>query len=183
MKKLALMTALLLAFSGAAYGDSLSVTSTAAMGGVAQNDCSGDNQPGPCGLEVFHDNSSLAYVQDDSPADESVYRATFLYNPNNIQASTTEGPWRQMILKGIAPNVNRNQFNCPDIAFINGFMLFDVHWGTVGANCSILAWAPGNVCGQQGTARRERRPSSAAHQTDRPSAHISSGTKLKPISS
>ena len=101
-------------------------------------------------LVVNHDDSSVAYVQDDTPATEEIYRAEFLYNPNDIQATTTSpGPWRHMIFRGFSLDNNA----CTPQPYMNAFMVYDLHWGAVGANCSMIMWGRGNVCGQQGTTR------------------------------
>lgn len=84
---LALIAALVLIAPAALAQNSLSVTSAAAMGnGVAQNTCSGDAQPGPCGLELHWEpgQTNLAFVQDDSPNGETVYRARWFMDLNNF---------------------------------------------------------------------------------------------------
>jgi len=76
------IVAMSLLVGGAAYGASCDVTAAAAMGpdngGTA---CGGGN----CGYECTLDgNTSPAFVQDDSPQDETVYRACFRYDPSNL---------------------------------------------------------------------------------------------------
>lgn len=104
---------------------------------------------GTYSLVVHHDDSSVAYVEDQTPDSETIYRAEFLYNPNDIQASTTAGPWRHMIFRGFSVDNN----GCTPQTYMNAFMLYDLHWGSIGANCSVIMWGRGNLCGQQGTTR------------------------------
>ncbi len=76
-------TILLLAASGAMAQNSIAVNNAAAMGpdngGTA---CGGGN----CGMEIIFPGGSTnaARVQDDTPADEAIYRAVFWYDPSNI---------------------------------------------------------------------------------------------------
>ena len=80
---LVLVAAALLLTAGAAFGaNSIDVNNAAAMGpdngGTA---CSGGN----CGLEIIFDGSvNVAKVVDDTPADESLYRAEFYMNFDNL---------------------------------------------------------------------------------------------------
>ncbi|MEM6457237.1 MAG: hypothetical protein AAF772_19265 [Acidobacteriota bacterium] len=68
-------------FTGSAFGASLAVNNTAAMGSSGGTACAG----GECGLEVtFDGNTSPAFVRDDTPDNEALYRAEFWFNPNNI---------------------------------------------------------------------------------------------------
>lgn len=137
-------------FAGAAMGDSLSVTSTAAMGGVADQNCTGDAQPGPCGLDVAHDNSSTAFVQDDSPQDESIYRYSFLFNPNNI--SPENGNWRHTIFWAQSLNTRPGNGTCPVSAGarIPATRVF-LTLRNGGTRYGVRAVAFANVCGKLGT--------------------------------
>jgi hypothetical protein len=131
-------SALLLA-STSAWANSLGVNANAAMSGGF-------------GLEVFHDNSSVAYVQDNSPQSESVYRAEFLVNPNNI--SPENGNWRQVIFSGHGPNPRPGIGNCPQqAAFQPVFRAWLVFSGGNGQVYNLQFWGHGNQCGQIGTAR------------------------------
>lgn len=78
--------------AGPAMADSLSVNAVAAMNGTNY------------GLEVLHDNSSVAYVQDDTPAGETIYRFSFLYNPTDIGSSGNGNPFRFTIFTAMADN-------------------------------------------------------------------------------
>jgi hypothetical protein len=68
----------------------LLVTSAAALpGSVAQPgvNCSGDGQPGPCGLEVViddYDNVNDTYVVTSHPNAETTYNFSFYIDPNDI---------------------------------------------------------------------------------------------------
>ncbi len=155
MKKTLLFVAAgLLLCAGAALGNSLSVTNAAAMGGVAQNDCEGDppDTGGPCGLAVFHDNSSRAFVRDDSPNAEGMYRASFLFNPNNLSQSL--GGFRQVILDARAPNPNPGAGACGDNP---GTKVMIRVWlrleGPGGILYRLQAEGRGNQCGKRSTSK------------------------------
>ncbi len=120
-KRMILIAAGLLLLAGSAMADSLMVTNAAAMGpGAAVNDCAvalnpdgtdatpGDNEPGPCGLEVVHDNTSVAFVQDDSPNDEVIYRFEFIYNPQSVGSSGNGNPFAFTIFTALAANARPN---------------------------------------------------------------------------
>lgn len=85
--KTILVSTLLLAFasSGAALAaNSLSVTNAAAMGSSGGTACGG----GECGLEiVFDGTSTIAKVVDNTPVDESIYRADFWIDFSNLTQS------------------------------------------------------------------------------------------------
>ncbi len=116
-KRMILIAAGLLLLAGSAMADSLMVTNAAAMGpGAAVNDCAvalnpdgtdatpGDNEPGPCGLEVVHDNTSAAFVQDDSPNAETIYRFEFIYNPRSVGSSGNGTPFAFTMFTALADN-------------------------------------------------------------------------------
>ncbi len=153
MKKTVLLLALMatVTFAGAAFGNSLSVTSTAAMGGVAQNDCEGDGQPGPCGLAVFHDNTSAAFVEDRTPENEGIYRASFLLNPNNV--SQLDGNFRQVIINAVSPNPTPGHENCGNAAFANAFRVFARFEGGNGQIYRLMMEGNGNLCGKRATGK------------------------------
>ena len=141
-KTLAIMAVFVLA-AGFGYADSLEVLGTGTVPPITPLE-------GNYSLVVNHDDTSIVYVEDDTPDAETTYRAEFLYNPNDIQATTTApGPWRHMIFRGFSVDQN----GCTPQTYMNAFMVYDLHWGSVGANCSIIMWGRGNVCGQQGTTR------------------------------
>lgn len=155
MKQMTRTTTILLAlasmliFAAGAMGNSLSVTSAAAMGGAAQNTCSGDGMPGPCGLEVFHDNTSLSYVEDQSPSSETIYRATFLFNPNSISPGKN---LRQRLFRAIGPNPFPGNGNCSPTAKFSSILevwLFLV--GGAGQKYALQVYGEGNLCGYRAT--------------------------------
>lgn len=146
----------MLAFAGGAMGNSLSVTSAAAMGGTAQGTCIGDGMPGPCGLEVFHDNTSLSYVEDQSPSSETIYRATFLFNPNSISPGAN---LRQRLFRAIGPNPFPGNGNCSPVAKFSSVLevwLFLV--GGAGQKYALQVYGEGNLCGYRSTAQFEIAP-------------------------
>jgi len=164
MKRNMLMVIVGLAIAaGPAMADSLSVNGTAAMGGTS------------FGLEVLHDNSSLAYVQDDTPADESIYRFEYMFDPNNIP-STGSTDWTMTLFgaMGVNPRPNNGANPCPlnanimvfpmrvtliatgagsDIPVVRATMMSNI-CGVVGAAAFVLSESgPVKVCGYfiQGT--------------------------------
>lgn len=151
MKRIILIAAAgLLICAGAALGNSLSVTSAAAMGGVAQNNCSGDGMPGPCGLAVFHDNTSRAFVRDDSLTAETLYRASFLFNPNNL--SQNLGGFRQVILDVRGDNPNVGVGNCPATPGITVAIRVWLRLENFdGSIYRLQAEGRGNQCGKRST--------------------------------
>lgn len=148
-KVLVLTAAMLVLGTGAVLADSLSVTSTAALGGAAQNPCSGDGQPGPCGLEVFHDNTSKAFVQDDTPNRESVYRGSFLFDPNSIGPPGAK--FRQNIFSAMSPNPDRNNFSCPGTILVSSLRVYLLWKNGV---YSLQGRVRGNRCGERATLPR-----------------------------
>lgn len=139
--KIFVLTAILLAVTGAAFADTLDVNNTAAMGGSGTA-CGGSN----CGLQVTHDNSSVAFVEDLTPDNEGIYRFNFLFNP---AATTTTANVRQTIFNAISPNPNPNVGDCPASAFVSAYRIFYYRTGGSGQNGSILAFLNGNQCGQR----------------------------------
>ena len=131
--------------AGAAMADTLAVNNTAAMGGTGTA-CGGSN----CGLEITHDNADTAFVQDDSPAAESIYRATFLYNPASI---TTTANYRQTIFNAVGDNPNPGGGVCPGGAFVSSFRCFGYQTGGAGQNSSVQCFVRGNQCGEAAVTR------------------------------
>jgi hypothetical protein len=73
------------------------------------------------GLEVLHDNTSAAYVQDDTPNGETVYRFSFLYNPRDL-GSTGSAPWAMTIFGAMGNNPRPASASaCPQAAHIPVF--------------------------------------------------------------
>lgn len=157
MKKILFLTmAAMLVLGTAALGDSLSVTSTAAMGGVADQNCMGDGMPGPCGLAVDHDNLSTAYVQDDTPAAETIYRAEFLFDPQGVCTSQSSGPLRQEIFRAISPNPATPSCTAEGIvgAFVSSIKIYLQCTGGVGDTTNLIMVTRGNSCGELAAAPR-----------------------------
>lgn len=151
-KTIFIALAALLTWGTAATADSLDVTSAAAMGGVADQMCQGDMQPGPCGLEVDHDNTSAAFLTDNTPDGESIYRAEFLFDPNDI--SPRNGNWRQVIFMAISPNPNPGVNFCAGFgANLSAFRVF-LFVANGGNQYAIQMYARGNSCGEVGVLPR-----------------------------
>jgi hypothetical protein len=144
--KIFVLTAILLAVTGAAFADTLAVNNTAAMGGSGTA-CGGSN----CGLEVTHDNSSVAYVEDLTPDNESIYRFNFLFNP---ASTTTSAQVRQTIFNVITANPNPNNGDCSGGAFVSAMRGFYYRTGPGGINGSVLVYINGNLCGQRSVGLR-----------------------------
>jgi hypothetical protein len=136
----------LFCLAGVASADSLQVNNAAAMGGTGTA-CSGNN----CGLEVLHDNTSAAYVQDNTPNDETVFRGSFLFNPNSISPETVN--FRHPIFNAIGTNPNPNVGDCNAAANANALRIWLYCIGGSGQNYTIQAWANGNQCGARATNR------------------------------
>ncbi len=143
-----------LVLAPAALADSLSVTSAAGMGGVAANTCTGDGMPGPCGLQVDHDNSSTVYVEDTTPTSELIYRAEFLFSENDVSLPGGPGAaFRQVIFTAIGPNPRPGVGIChPTNAFIEAIRCFHiaVDFGA-GPNSHYQCYGRGDFCGERNT--------------------------------
>lgn len=137
--KVLIFTAILMLGAGMAMADTLAVNNAAAMGGSGTA-CGGSN----CGLEVTHDNSSRAYVEDTTPAEEETYRANFLFNP---QSTTTSSNFRQTIMT--VTTLNPGHANCAATTFTSMARLFYYRTGGAGQNASILMTGNGNQCGER----------------------------------
>lgn len=142
MKRNVLMVIVGLALiSGPAMADSLTVNATAAMNGTNY------------GLEVAHDNSSPAYVQDDTPAAEAVYRFSFIYNPTDIGSTGSNG-WIMSIFGAMGTNPRpASATACPQAAHIPVFparvMAFFAGPGQTIPGVRLTAMT--NFCGTLGT--------------------------------
>lgn len=133
-----------LALAGLASADTLTVNNAAAMGGTGTA-CSGSN----CGLQVTHDNTSAAYVQDNTPDNEAIYRFEFMFDPNGVPDTTGSG-FRQEIFRGTGTNPRPGQGLChPSNAFADALKVFLFRNGSNG-NVSVSAWVYGNQCGARG---------------------------------
>jgi len=141
----AILTGVLFLVAGAVAADSLTVNNAAAMGGSGTA-CGGSN----CGLDVFHDNTSVAFVETNTPTDEQVYRASFLFNPNSISPGAN---LRQPIFYGLDNNPNPGAGVCGATTFQTNFRCFFYLTGGVGQNYNVQCFARGNLCGEAATAR------------------------------
>lgn len=143
MKKRTALLAVVVALAlvGSASADSLSVNGTAAMNGTSY------------GMQVNHDNSSVAYVQDNTPALETVYRFDFLFNVASMSGQTSN--FRQEIFRAIGSNPNPGGGVCPanPAALIGTIRVWLYQTGGGGANPSIQVWAKGSSCGERGSLR------------------------------
>jgi hypothetical protein len=132
--------AVLVLVAGTAGADSLSVKASAAMNGSNY------------GLEVVHDNASQAWVMDNTPDGETVYRFTFLFNTTATGATRN---FRQAIFRGWGPNPHPGVGACPADAGVNvpflQLWLYEI--GGSGEVPTIQLWAKGNQCGDQGAKR------------------------------
>jgi len=144
-KLILVFAAVALLCASAGFADSLAVNNTAALGGTGTA-CGGSN----CGLEVTHDNSSAAFVRDDTPVDESVYRATWLMN---VAAMSTSSNFRQTIFNVIGDNPNPGVGSCSAGAFQSAFRCFEYQTGGIGQNSSIQCFVRGNQCGERAVTR------------------------------
>jgi len=125
-----------LCVSGAS-ADSLQVNNAAALAGSF-------------GLEVTHDNASIAYVQDDTPAGEKVYRAEFMINVASADLNPGEA-MRQTIFVAIGNNPRPGVGLChPTNAFIEAIRCFHrpINFG-VGTRQGVLCWSRGDFCGER----------------------------------
>ena len=120
----------------------MTVNNAAAMGSGGGTNCGG----GPCGLQITHNNASIAYVQDESPANETVYRAEFLFNPASV--NTTEN-FRQTIFTALARVPNPGAGVCPaNIVFTEAIRCFHYRiWD--GTTDSLTCFVKGNLCGER----------------------------------
>lgn len=91
MRSMLLTVAGLALTAGPTMADTLSVNNPAAI-------------EGSFGLEVLHDNTSAAYVQDDTPNSETVYRFSFLYNPQTVGSSGNGTPFAFTLFTALANN-------------------------------------------------------------------------------
>lgn len=119
MKRIAIMLFLTVCLAGllttsAAAQNALAVTSAAAMGdSVAQNDCSGDGQPGPCGLEMRFEpgDATRAKAQHTGFGTEQVYRARWWMDLNSFDSPERSRNFF-FTTHGLFNNITRPTFRC-----------------------------------------------------------------------
>ncbi len=146
MKKTFLILTAVTMIASIAGADSLAVNDTAAMGGTGTA-CGGSN----CGLEVLHDNTSVAYVQDNSPSQENIYRFEFLFNPNDISNGISLN-WRHTIFWAQSANPRPGNGTCP--AGVNAKVFATRVFLTLrqgGQRYGVRSVMMGNICGKLGT--------------------------------
>lgn len=135
---IAITAIMVLVIAGAGYADTLDVVGAAAM-------------EGSFGLRVDHDNTSTAYVQDNSPNDESIYRYEFLFHPNSISDGITLN-WRHTIFWAQSANPRPGNGTCP--AGVNAKVYATRVFLTLrqgGQTYGVRAVMMGNICGRLGT--------------------------------
>ncbi|MGB5161357.1 MAG: hypothetical protein WBO69_19130 [Thermoanaerobaculia bacterium] len=135
---IAITAVMVLVIAGAGLADTLEVIGAAAM-------------EGSFGLRVNHDNTSTAYVQDNSPNEESIYRYEFLFNPNNISNGITSN-WRHTIFWAQSANPRPGNGICPDGVNAKVFatrVFLTLRQG--GQTYGVRAVMMGNICGKLGT--------------------------------
>ncbi len=140
MKKTMIMTiCTLVAGAGLASADTLSVLGTPDITPLEGN----------YSMVVSHDNSTAAYVRDDTPDGETIYRYEFLFDPNGISPET--GNWRQGIFSANGQNPRPNNPNnpCPMSSTVKVPLMrvFLVMKGGLGQNYFIMGLLMGNQCG------------------------------------
>ncbi|REJ72988.1 MAG: hypothetical protein DWQ36_10365 [Acidobacteria bacterium] len=143
MKRILLALAVLALAASFAGADSLDVNATAALNGTTN------------GLEVIHDNTSVAYVQDDTPNSETVYRFEFLYDPNQL-GLTSSAQFRFSLFGAYANNPRPNNPGnpCPLNPNIPVFpaRVFAVFGGANSEYPGVRMTLMTNQCGIVGTA-------------------------------
>lgn len=144
MKKTLLILMALGMIAGFASADTLTVNAAAAMGGTGTA-CGGGN----CGLDVHHDNTSAAYVRDDSPTAETIYRFEYLFDPNAISPAVDN--WRQAIFGAFGPNPRPALADCPISPTVQLPLMRVFLWlkGGSGQNYFVVGHLMGNQCGNR----------------------------------
>ena len=128
--------------AGPAMADDLNVVPAAAMNGTGY------------GLEVVHDNTSVAYVQDDTPAGETTYRFEFLYNPLDLGSSGNGTPWAMTIFGAMGTNPRpASATACPQAAHIPVFpaRVFARYGGPGLTSPGVRLTVMTNFCGALGS--------------------------------
>lgn len=140
MKKVLMALCVIGLVAGVASADSLTVNGTAAM-------------EGSYGMELTHDNSDTAYVQDNTPEDETIYRGSFLYNAASVTGQTVN--FRQVIFQGYGNNPNPGVGVCPvnPAASVGSIRVWLYQTGGSGQNSNIQLYSRGNQCGERSTTR------------------------------
>ena len=132
MKKTILcMLAILLAFAPVtAFASTIEVLAGAAL-------------EGNFGMRLNHDTTSVAYVEDQTPAGEPIYRAEFLFRPTAFNTNNTNV--RQTIFRTISTNPGPGQFGCSQAAFVTHADIF-IYWIVNGQLPFATAFQFGRGC-------------------------------------
>ena len=102
---------------------------------------------GAFSLEVSYDDTTqLAFVQDDSPNGEMVYRGSFLINPDEIDL---QNPSRILLFEAFGPTTAANpcQPNCPVYWPVISIYLVKVFPAVPGGQYGVQGWLWGNLGG------------------------------------
>ena len=138
MKKRILLTTIVavLLMAGPTWADSLSVTQAAALGGTY-------------GLEISHGGTNTgAFVVDDTPAGEQIYRFSFLINPNGMVGDSSLTP---ILFRAKGDNPNPGGGRCP----VNALAQVDsiaIRAKFLQQGYSLQLRINDNFCGARGTA-------------------------------
>jgi hypothetical protein len=119
-------------FAVAASADTLAVNGTAAM-------------VGSFGLEVSHDATTGAYVEDRTPDNETTYRAEFLLDPNSLGTAGAGGGYRIPVFNVIGPNPNPGVGLCGTSVFKQAASVIMVK--DAADNFFVQILGNGNQCG------------------------------------
>ena len=129
-RRLAVLIGAVFMFTGPAWANAIAVNNAAAMGSSNGTACGGSD----CGMDVTHDNASMAFVQDNSPNNETVYRAEFLFNPVAVSATVN---FRQPIFTALARVPNPGAGLCPaNLVFTEAIRCF--HYRVFGGTTDAL---------------------------------------------
>jgi len=127
---------MVLLIAGVSRADSLAVNNGAAMAGSF-------------GLDMSHDNTSKAFVQDNTPNDESIYRYEFLFDPNSISTGISLN-WRHTIFWAHSanprPNIPANDRPLGVNAKVFATRVF-LTLRNGGSRYGVRAVMLGNICG------------------------------------
>ncbi len=120
-------------------GDSLTVTTTAQL------------QPGPgSGLKVFHDNTDVCYVEDDTVDGNVLVASEALFKIHSVSFAGAPKAMRQTILELKAPNPN--QPGCASgVAFVSALRCFH-YIDSTGQVDSVRCFIRDNNCVEYPTA-------------------------------
>lgn len=95
---------------------------------------------------TYDDTTQLAFVQDDTPNGETVYRGSFLINPDEIDL---QNPSRILLFEAFGPTTAANtcQPSCPAFWPVISIYLAKVFPTVVGGQYGVQGWLWGNLGG------------------------------------